>query len=103
MAKNVCRVGMNPAPLHAATVVHSLRLVRMLREIPARHFSALLLMLALSAECHAVSFLSFDANVMGLGGAGAVTGIGGDRPYLNPAVIADGESLAALRPMSARA
>ncbi|MCR6650827.1 MAG: conjugal transfer protein TraF [Cellvibrionaceae bacterium] len=68
----------------------------MLREIPARHFSALLLMLALSAECHAVSFLSFDANVMGLGGAGAVTGIGGDRPYLNPAVIADGESLAAL-------
>lgn len=66
------------------------------REIPVRRLSVLLLMLTLTNESRAVSFLSFDANVMGLGGAGAVTGIGGDRPYLNPAVVADGGSLASL-------
>ena len=29
---------------------------------------------------------------MALGGAGAMTGVGGDRPYLNPAVMANGKS-----------
>lgn len=49
--------------------------------------------LVLSNECFSVSFISFDADSMGLGGAGAVTGVGGDRPYLNPAVIADGRTM----------
>src|SRR5690606_33674756 len=75
---------------------HSAPTVCMPREIPVRRLSVLLLMLTLTNESRAVSFLSFDANVMGLGGAGAVTGIGGDRPYLNPAVVADGGSLASL-------
>lgn len=68
----------------------------MTREIPSLRISMLLLLFAFANECRAVSFLSFDANVMSLGGAGAVTGIGGDRPYLNPAVIRDGETGAAL-------
>lgn len=66
------------------------------REIPSLRIPMLLLLIAFTNECRAVSFLSFDAKVMSLGGAGAVTGVGGDRPYLNPAVIRDGETGATL-------
>lgn len=61
----------------------------MARKIGFVHISCLLVALALARECRAISFLSFDADSMALGGAGAVTGVGGDRPYLNPAVIDD--------------
>src|SRR5690606_35136723 len=44
------------------------------------------------ATANAISFLPFDANSMSMGGAGSVTGVGGDRPYLNPAAIADSQN-----------
>ncbi len=64
----------------------------MARKTGILRISCLLSVLVLSDESRAVSFLSFDADSMGLGGAGAVTGVGGDRPYLNPAVIDDGRT-----------
>lgn len=50
--------------------------------------TTLALVASFGANANAISFLPFDANSMAMGGAGAVTGVGGDRPYLNPAVIA---------------
>lgn len=47
----------------------------------------------LAIDCQAISFLSFDASSMALGGAGAATGLSGDRIYLNPAVTAGGRPL----------
>lgn len=67
--------------------------VLMTRKTRFLRISCLLSILAITGECCAISFLTFDADSMGLGGAGAVTGVGGDRPYLNPAVIVDGRTL----------
>lgn len=47
-----------------------------------------MLALFVSLPGHAVTFLSFDAESLALGGAGSVTGIGGYKPFLSPALPA---------------
>lgn len=76
------------APWRPIQKIHT-NIIFMARKSGLLGISCLLSVLVLTNECYAVSFLSFDASSMGLGGAGVVTGVGGDRPYLNPAVIDD--------------
>ncbi len=54
----------------------------------ARHLG-LLLGLCISLPSHAISFLSFDADSMALGGAGSATGFTGYKPFLSPALPAN--------------
>jgi hypothetical protein len=91
LGKSVCRLAMIAAPWCPIQKIHA-NINFMARKSGLWGISCWLSVLVLTNECYAVSFLSFDANTMGLGGAGVVTGVGGDRPYQNPAVIDDGRT-----------